>query len=90
VAVFCDASDVSAFVTNLRFDHPHVSCGSGVRYATPVGPIRLDIGYRIPPLQVLGQPDESHAYHADPSNGLPGRLVTSIPMALAFGIGESF
>jgi len=90
VAVFCDASDVSAFVTNLRFDHPHVSCGSGIRYATPVGPVRLDVGYRIPPLQVLGQPNEAAAYRANPSNGQPASLFTNVPIALAFGIGESF
>jgi outer membrane protein assembly factor BamA len=91
VAVFCDASDVSASVVDLRFDHPHVSCGAGIRYATPVGPVRLDVGYRIPPLQVLGQPDEAHAYRANPANGQPATLFNSgVPMALAFGIGESF
>ena len=105
VAVFCDASDVSAYglgertPTNLppgsptphalRFDHPHVSCGTGIRYATPVGPIRLDVGIRIPPLQVIGQPNEARAYAADPSNGQPATLF-GLPMALAFGIGEAF
>ena len=33
------------------FDRPHLSCGAGARYDTPVGPIRLDIGYRIPGAQ---------------------------------------
>ena len=33
---------------------PHLSCGGGARYDTPVGPIRLDIGYRIPGLQYPG------------------------------------
>jgi outer membrane protein insertion porin family/translocation and assembly module TamA len=106
VAVFCDGSDVSAYAINqhprvpggasatdahaLRFDHPHVSCGTGMRYATPVGPVRLDVGYRIPPLQVIGQPDEAHAYAADHANGLPASLFSHVPIALAFGIGESF
>jgi outer membrane protein insertion porin family/translocation and assembly module TamA len=35
-----------------------MSVGTGARYDTPVGPIRLDLGYRIEPLQVLGYPDD--------------------------------
>ncbi|MBX3190839.1 MAG: BamA/TamA family outer membrane protein [Labilithrix sp.] len=79
-ALFCDAADVSPFRLDLRFDRPHLSCGVGGRYDTPVGPIRLDIGYRIPGLQVLG--DASNERRADELLG--------IPIALAFGIGEAF
>ena len=52
--------------------------------------MRFDVGYRIPPLQVIGQPDEGAAYRADHANGQPGVLFSRFPMALAFGIGESF
>ena len=29
----------------------HLSCGLGLRYGTPIGPVRLDVGYRIPGAQ---------------------------------------
>jgi outer membrane protein insertion porin family/translocation and assembly module TamA len=74
-AVFCDAGDVSQTVfprpRSLRFDYLHMSCGIGGRYDTPVGPIRLDIGYRLPSLQVLGHASESDAQWADPTLGSP-------------------
>jgi outer membrane protein insertion porin family/translocation and assembly module TamA len=74
----------------LRLDHLHLSCGLGGRYDTPVGPVRVDIGYRVQPLQVLGYKDEAAAHNADLSNpnGLPTPL--GIPLALAIGIGEAF
>ena len=61
------------------FLYPHLSCGPGIRYDTPVGPIRLDIAYRIGGI--------------DPANettieGIFG--LNSVPIAIAFGIGESF
>lgn len=80
-AIFCDAGDVSPFQTNLRFDHPHLSCGGGARYDTPVGPIRLDIGYRLPGLQF---PD------GDKFEAEPEPLFGVAPIAVAFGIGETF
>jgi outer membrane protein assembly factor BamA len=82
VATFCDASDVSPRQTDIRLDHLHLSCGPGARYDTPVGPIRFDIGYRIPGLQVLGglTPDER----------VPNTFIGGIPIAVAFGIGEAF
>ena len=81
IASFCDMGDVSPFQTNLRFDHPHLSCGGGARYDTPVGPIRLDMGYRIPHAQF---PD------GDPYEQEPSPLFGVAPMAIAFGIGETF
>ncbi|MDB5214680.1 MAG: outer membrane protein assembly factor YaeT precursor [Myxococcaceae bacterium] len=81
VAAFCDSSDVSPRPNNLRFDHLHLSCGGGGRYDTPAGPIRLDVGYRIPGMQVLGglTPDERE----------PDRLL-GIPIAVHIGIGEAY
>lgn len=80
VALFCDAADVSPFSTDIRLDRPHLSCGAGGRYDTPVGPIRLDIGYRIPGLQFLG----SSSFERPPET------LLGLPIALAFGIGEAF
>jgi outer membrane protein insertion porin family/translocation and assembly module TamA len=92
-ATFCDAGDVSQTVFpapgSLRFDRLHMSCGLGARYDTPVGPIRLDLGYRIPPLQIVGEPDEYHAGQRDPTFGSPPRILEQ-PIAIAFGIGEAF
>jgi outer membrane protein assembly factor BamA len=81
MATFCDAADVSARLSDFRFTHPHLSCGLGGRYDTPVGPIRLDVGYRIPGLQVMGPPD--------PSEQEPSPFL-GLPIALAFGIGEAY
>ena len=101
-ALFCDMGDVSPKELSIRLDHMHLSCGVGVRYDTPVGPIRLDIGYRVQPLQVLGFPNETEAYltgpghHGDPANGFQPTLfgnshgANGLPVALAIGIGEAF
>ncbi len=92
-ATFCDMGDVSPHVLGqpqaFRFDHLHLSCGVGARYDTPVGPIRLDIGYRIQPLQVLGFANETQAFEHDPSNGFQP-TIASIPIAIAIGIGEAY
>jgi outer membrane protein assembly factor BamA len=88
-AVFCDTGDVSPVVFNLRFRYLHMSCGAGARYHTPVGPIRLDLGYRIQPLQVLGYANETKVFEANPTYGNQPTIF-GIPMALSFGIGEAF
>lgn len=81
-ATFCDASDVSPRTWNIRLKHLHLSCGGGVRYDTPVGPIRLDVGYRLPGLQVIGglTSDERE----------PRSFVLGIPIAVHVGIGEAY
>ncbi|MGO9836267.1 MAG: BamA/TamA family outer membrane protein [Polyangiaceae bacterium] len=99
-AAFCDSGDVSQTVglSGLRATYLHMSCGVGARYDTPVGPIRLDIGYRIPFLQVLGRANEQEVFNSDSTQGCPPRLFasgsapcsTGIPAAMAFGIGEAF
>jgi outer membrane protein insertion porin family/translocation and assembly module TamA len=77
-ATFCDASDVELGEATYRFDQPHLSCGVGLRYETPVGPVRLDVGYRIPGLNPApGSPD------------YPGDIL-GLPIGVAFGIGEAF
>ena len=79
---FCDASDVSQDRFTVRLDYPHLSCGLGLRYATPIGPVRLDVGYRIPGVQVPKSVDPR-------LDDDPGTLY-GVPIAFAFGIGESF
>lgn len=97
LATFCDAGDVSQYVLPdrraLRFNYPHMSCGAGARYDTPVGPIRLDFAYRIPSLQIVGAKNEWDAFNQDITIGQQPRLLSephTIPAAIAFGIGEAF
>jgi outer membrane protein assembly factor BamA len=78
-ALFADAADASPEGADFRFDHPHLSAGIGFRYATPIGPVRLDIGYRIPGLQAPATGDE-----------YPPGEIFGLPIALSFGIGEPF
>ena len=81
-SVFCDASDVSPDQLSVRLNYPHLSCGPGLRYDTPIGPVRLDIGYRIPGAQYPKSADKL-------LEGEPGTIF-GVPLALAFGIGEAF
>jgi outer membrane protein insertion porin family/translocation and assembly module TamA len=81
-AVFCDASDVSPYALSIRLDHPHLSCGLGLRYGTPIGPVRLDVGYRIPGAQLPAGTDPR--VDSDP------RTIYGLPFAFALGIGEAF
>jgi outer membrane protein insertion porin family/translocation and assembly module TamA len=88
-AVFVDMGDVSPKPGDIRLRRLHMSSGLGARYDTPVGPIRLDIGYRIQPLQVVGYRNEDEVVRADPVGGTPPKLF-GIPIAIAFGIGEAY
>jgi outer membrane protein insertion porin family/translocation and assembly module TamA len=88
VAAFCDGSDVSPQTMDIRLTHPHLSCGPGARYDTPVGPVRLDVGYRLPGLQTIGGLT-SEEREPDTFFGSSGPGV-GIPIAISFGIGEAF
>jgi len=79
-AIFTDMADVSPQYVDFRLNRPHLSVGIGFRYDTPVGPIRLDAGYRVPGLQ---------APAGASGEGIPNTTF-GIPMALSFGIGEAF
>jgi outer membrane protein assembly factor BamA len=71
---FCDTSDVSEDRT-VRLNYPHLSCGGGLHYGTPVGPLRFDFGWQIPGAQ--GPP----GYQAVPGDPR---------YAISIGIGEAF
>ena len=70
-------------IGTMRVARPHLSTGAGLRYETPVGPIRLDVGYRIPKAQELGK-DELIQGEGD-----PGTLL-GLPIAIHFALGEAF
>jgi outer membrane protein insertion porin family/translocation and assembly module TamA len=77
---FCDVADVAAGELEFRATRPHLSCGPGLRYETPVGPIRADIGVRVPGAQVL----DGGAIEGNPPE------LFGLPIAIALGIGEVF
>lgn len=60
VVAFIDASDVNAQVATFGFQTPHISVGPGLRYASPIGPLRVDLGWRVPGLQrLVAEPNET-------------------------------
>lgn len=77
--LFTDLADASPYQLDVRLDRPHLAVGFGLRFATPAGPVRADIGYRVPGLQTRRSEDESR----------PSELF-GLPIALSFGIGEPF
>ncbi len=83
-ALFLDGSDVSRNKLDIRLKYPHLSAGPGLRYQTPVGPIRIDFGWRLPGLQRLGG-------ELDPREE-PQRFsfIVKGPFALHLSIGEAF
>jgi outer membrane translocation and assembly module TamA len=88
LVTFADASDVTRDVGHVRFNVPHLSVGPGLRYLTPVGPLRLDIGYRVPGAQALGHKDLPKEEGGGDIGTLFGR--DWLPVALNIAIGESF
>ncbi len=88
LAVFADAGDVSRD-PRLRFDHPQLSVGGGVRYYTIVGPIRLDVAWRVPGAQVFGT-DERDAREPDDDSLIGVFRYEGRPGALHLTIGGAF
>jgi outer membrane protein insertion porin family/translocation and assembly module TamA len=83
-ALFVDSSDLTRQEATIRFDFPHVSPGLGLRYVTPVGPLRLDVGFRPLYLQWLGH------RHLPDDEGRPGDDLFGLPMSIDLAIGEAF
>ena len=85
MSVFVDTSDVLAnswTFSNDGYFAPHLSVGVGIRYLTPVGPIRLEAGYRVPGLQIIGR--------APTAEESPDLMFGSVPMAIHLAIGEAY
>jgi outer membrane protein insertion porin family/translocation and assembly module TamA len=87
--VFVDTSDVSNEVAFIAFGSPHLSVGPGLRYNTPIGPLRLDVGYRVPGWQVRGGgAEDDTVYFPDTAN--IREFKNKIPIAYHIAIGEAF
>lgn len=84
--LFLDGSDVTSGIAEIRFDRPHLSSGLGLRYATPVGPVRVDVGVRLPCAQVIGVCNEEDIYLDAARFGYTG----GYPLVTTIAIGEAF
>lgn len=82
-ALFVDTSDVSRNIASIRLAYPHLSPGFGLRYATPVGPVRFDVGYRVPYLQHIGSKEI-------PLSEGNTSTILGLPIAIQFGLGEAY
>jgi len=85
IAAFLDAGDVDGGYGDtagaFRFDHPNTTLGTGIRYKTIVGPLRLDIGWLVPGLQ---------GNNADSRNVPVRDPLFKVKGAVHITIGEAF
>jgi hypothetical protein len=83
LVAFIDASDVTRDIGIINVKYPHVSVGPGVRYDSPVGLLRLDLGIRVPGWQAIGE-------SGLPDNGSHGKELPEFPLAINLSLGEAF
>jgi outer membrane translocation and assembly module TamA len=61
---FLDAGNAWPNSWDFNFNDLRFAVGPGLRYATPIGPIRFDIGYQLTPIEGLlvnGEPESERA-----------------------------
>lgn len=61
IAVFLDGGDVVADPGALELTNLHWAVGTGLRYHTLIGPLRVDVGYRLN-RKGSGEPDAGNAF----------------------------
>ena len=81
-----------------NFDYVVHAVGFGIRYRTPVGPVRIDLGYSINPPRFFGfKGTQSDLFNAGPAPCAPGAPLASQCVAQGishvqyfFSIGQTF
>ena len=76
--LFVDASDVRLGRAEYSFATPHLAPGVGLRYPTPIGPVRLDLGLRV--LELLN--------YEQPVGSSP--TLFGAPVTLQLAVGQAF
>jgi outer membrane protein insertion porin family len=81
---------------NQHFDYMAHAAGFGVRYKTPLGPIRLDLAYSINPPAFVGfRGTPLQLLQCNPNNPNPQGACVGVPQRLShfqffFSIGQTF
>ena len=60
--LFADGADVTSARSDLDPLHLHWALGTGLRVQTPVGPVRVDVGWRVTRRDGAGNPDPGSGY----------------------------
>ena len=64
VVGFFDSGNVFARTTDIGLSQLRSAVGLGLRYRSPVGPIRLDIGFKVNRRDLVpGRPEKSAVWH---------------------------
>jgi outer membrane protein insertion porin family len=62
-AVFMEGGNVFNRVTEFAFSELRGSAGFGIRYRSPIGPIRFDIGFKMDRREIGGTLEKRRAFH---------------------------
>ena len=62
-AFFVDAGNVFTRVTSIDLGDLRTSVGVGLRYRSPVGPLRFDVGFKTERRIIGGELESRRAYH---------------------------
>ena len=47
VRIVIDTGNVFATVSDMHFSELRTSVGAGIRYRSPIGPLRIDVGWKV-------------------------------------------
>ena len=62
-ALFMDGGNVFDRVTEMDLGELRGSVGFGLRYRSPIGPIRFDVGFKLDRREIGGKPEPPRAFH---------------------------
>jgi outer membrane protein assembly complex protein YaeT len=63
VVGFLDAGNVFQRATDIAIGELRTSAGFGVRWKSPIGPLRLDLGFKLHPRVIAGQLESRTGWH---------------------------